>query len=1298
MHQRHTLTASALKVFRLGGVTGVILLMMALVALPRQALADSTDIQFDTTANTSSATPVHSLSGSFTVGNNLNRYFVVGISLSADTTSDVLPVVSKVAWTVGSTTQTFGFKQGQNSTTGSDDTARAEIWELVAPTAGTGTLSVTLDTKAITNETADSSPTGSTSVSNESLATGDGSTTTFSGNLANTPIVRQTLTITAGSVTATDDGSGNLSGTGVTSGSINYDTGAWSITYDTAPANGTAITAGYDYGKWKFSGTLQNTPVDPCTVTFSATVGGATKTASDNGSGSITGDSGNITGTIDYSTGAWTLEYQTPPDSGTNITADYERQNQAEIVAGALSLYNVNQATPSPTGTASGGESTTPYVNIDSDTRHAVFAVITTTGPAGTATARSNITERWNHTNGTGNTDTIGAGGTAPGVESPSSTLMAWDLTNSRKWAAAGIDIQPPSTPTLARFARARAFSTDHGTLVQWRTAYEVRNLGFQVYREDASGNRVLLNRSLIAGSALFAGPSTVLSAGRSYTFWDPGTRNFAPSVYWLRAIDLDGSATWYGPFLAEPADGHIPLGGPGKALRQDRTMVFSPSLTALGRAASTTKGMHRVQRTAGRVSHRVLAASHQWCIAAAPGIKLLVDHEGLYRVTRAQLAQVGFDPGPDPVDLELVCDGHEHAMRLTGMADGTFDMNDAIEFYGVGVDTPYTGRNVYWLTDGPAPGARIEAIPGASTNLKPVTTFPAVVERRDRTTYVAAVTNNGNRGNFYGAVVAGDPVHQTLDVDALPGENVTSTHTSQLELVLQGITKGDHEVSVSFNGHPLDSMSFNGFGHPIKKYEIPESWLVAGTNTVTLQSTGGDTDVSMVDWIRLAWDRPCVARNDALSMTAPGGAQVHISGFSKPGIHLFDVTNPRDPVEIKGTVTREGSGWSIEADVDGETGGAPRSLYAVASTGVATPAAIELNTPTSWNRAQNHADMVIITNPILRNAADRLAAYRTQHGLETVVVDVTDIYDEFNFGVKDPAAIRAFLTRAEKAWSIPPKYVLLMGDASIDPRNYLGFGDRDLVPTKMVATNFLKTADDDWFADINGDGFADLAIGRLPADSLDDAETMVGKIIGYEQNDQTWPWSERLTLVADATSPSYTFSKITTALDGLIPAGIQKDTISIGQAGRAAAKRQIIDAFNAGRLVINYDGHGSEAVWSSSNVFDDDDARALTNAERLPLVVAMNCLNGLFEDVYQSSLAEALLQAPKGGAVAVWASSALTDPTGQDLMNRAFFKKLFDGSHPAIGDAVRAAKKGITDQDIRNTWILFGDPSMHLK
>ena len=59
-------------------------------------------------------------------------------------------------------------------------------------------------------------------------------------------------------------------------------------------------------------------------------------------------------------------------------------------------------------------------------------------------------------------------------------------------------------------------------------------------------------------------------------------------------------------------------------------------------------------------------------------------------------------------------------------------------------------------------------------------------------------------------------------------------------------------------------------------------------------------------------------------------------------------------------------------------------------------------------------------------------------------------------------------------------------------------------------------------------------------------------------------------------------------------------------------------------------------------------DVPALTNGSRLPLVVALTCLNGMFQSLFpEESLAEALVRAPNGGAVGVWASSGLTSPPG---------------------------------------------------
>ena len=85
----------------------------------------------------------------------------------------------------------------------------------------------------------------------------------------------------------------------------------------------------------------------------------------------------------------------------------------------------------------------------------------------------------------------------------------------------------------------------------------------------------------------------------------------------------------------------------------------------------------------------------------------------------------------------------------------------------------------------------------------------------------------------------------------------------------------------------------------------------------------------------------------------------------------------------------------------------------------------------------------------------------------------------------------------------------------------------------------------------------------------------------------------------------------------------------------------------NAGPLLVNYVGHGSVGLWRGS-LETQTQAAGLTNRDRPSLVVAMTCLNGLFHDPRNTTLAEALLGAPEGGAFAVWTSSGFNPMAGQ--------------------------------------------------
>jgi Peptidase family C25 len=215
----------------------------------------------------------------------------------------------------------------------------------------------------------------------------------------------------------------------------------------------------------------------------------------------------------------------------------------------------------------------------------------------------------------------------------------------------------------------------------------------------------------------------------------------------------------------------------------------------------------------------------------------------------------------------------------------------------------------------------------------------------------------------------------------------------------------------------------------------------------------------------------------------------------------------------------------------------------------------------------------------------------------------------------------------------------LLIGDASLDPKNYLGYGDSDYVPTKLLDTQLMETASDVWLADFNADGVEELALGRLPVRTAQEAAAMINKIVSYDRA----RGSESMLLVADRTD-GYDFESNNAVLRSLIPADLKVVEIDGGGLDDATAKSQLLEAVNRGQKIVNYTGHGSVDNWKGQ-LLTNEDALGLTNADGLSLFITMTCLNGYYQDPVLDGLAESLMKANRGGAVAVWASSGMTMP-----------------------------------------------------
>jgi hypothetical protein len=1020
------------------------------------------------------------------------------------------------------------------------------------------------------------------------------------------------------------------------------------------------------------------------------------------------------------------------PATGTN-TVTVTLSGNSKFVGGAATFTGVHQTTPLGTFASATGNSTTPSVNVTSAEGEAVVDTLAQRNSATTAAADSSQTERWNAvtSGGTNATNVRGAGSTEPGA---GTVTMSWTLTSSRPWAIGAVPLKP-ARPTAIKLTSFAASGGDYGpVLLQWRTGYEVDNLGFHVYRQEEE-EFFRLTPELIAGSALTTGPGTVLSSGRSYAWWDtsvPSSQSSSPSTvrYWLEDWDLNGKRTMHGPAEVKPSaisDGRHEQGDAGflnqlgrrvqekydefwkieelkKRLHQkpanrktaeipdyyDESVLSSRDIRSFedpqGNEPIVSTGPQTARQSPTSQAEREL----QWSFASKSAVKLLVKEEGWYRVTQPDLVAAGLDPGVNPRRLQLFVDGQEQTILMTGEEDKQFDPEDVIEFYGVGLDTPFTDTRTYWLVAAEGPGNRIKT-KKVDVGAKPESassSFPFAVELKERTVYFPAL-KNGEAENFFGSVLATEPMEKVMTLLNL---DPTPPGGALLEVALQGVTNVSHRVTILLNDTKVGELVFDGQTHNLAKVPIPQSDLSEGDNWVTLASQGDETDVTLIDYIRMTYWHTYAADDDALKFEARAGTKLSLTGFTSPDIRVVDITKPGAVFEISGLTESQQTIYGVTFKVLGD---GIRTLMAFTGDRVKKPAEIVANEPSDWHRSQPGYDFVIITYKEFLESLSPLKDLRESQGLSVALMDVEDVFDEFNFGMRSPQALKDFLLRSTRRWEKSPRFVLLVGDASADPRNYLGFGDFDLVPTKLLETTFFETASDDWLVDFNGDGLPDMAIGRLPVRAAQEAAAVVSKIVGYEQSSGM---SEAL-LVADKVEPEdFDFESASLGIKALLPGDILVSEIFRGQfASDGEVRSEILDRLNHGVLLANYIGHGSTEVWRG-DIFSSDDAQALTNGSALPFVMSMTCLNGLFQDLYTESLAESLLKAEQGGAIAVWASSGMTQPEPQTAMNRELVRLLFNGEGLTLGEAVAMAKTSVDNQEVRRTWILFGDPTTRLK
>jgi hypothetical protein len=369
--------------------------------------------------------------------------------------------------------------------------------------------------------------------------------------------------------------------------------------------------------------------------------------------------------------------------------------------------------------------------------------------------------------------------------------------------------------------------------------------------------------------------------------------------------------------------------------------------------------------------------------------------------------------------------------------------------------------------------------------------------------------------------------------------------------------------------------------------------------------------------------------------------------------------------------------------------------------------------------------NLLILTHPDFEAQAQRLADFRrSESGFEVEVVTVDKVYHEFSSGRQDVSALRNFIRYLYLKNPTKMQYVLLFGDASFDYKDRIG-GNTNFVPTYQARESLhpiLSFCSDDYFAFMDeNEGFweesysadepdLDLGVGRLPVRSAQMAELVVDKLIHYQSPATLGDWRKRLTFISDDGDQNIHAAdteRLTNFVESTYPAfNVQKlhidafEQVSTSNGKESfAAREQLERILNAGTLVVNFMGHGSETGWTSERILTLSSISRWQNQDRLPLFVTATCTFGRYDNPNVVSGGEQLMVGRSTGAIGLVTSTRPVFSNTNYLLARAFYEAVLEpiaGEMPRLGQVMRKAKNQSLNLANRN-FTLLGDPSMRL-
>ena len=574
-----------------------------------------------------------------------------------------------------------------------------------------------------------------------------------------------------------------------------------------------------------------------------------------------------------------------------------------------------------------------------------------------------------------------------------------------------------------------------------------------------------------------------------------------------------------------------------------------------------------------------------------------------------------------------------------------------------------------------------------------------------------------------------GDAASFALSFRGLSTLRTPSKHT--------GARPNDHRVEIEINGHALDAFGWDGRDEMRHELTVPLAWLKPTGNRLTMhvpkREVPWNRDMTIVDVVMFNWldaRYPLGGELDAASLPLMSGApadaplQLRSQGDAVPVLYGSD--GVRRPGRALGDAR-----YAFAAAPEGV------ELYPVVSGTRLAPLALRAVEGEQWQHPEQGYDYLIVAHPRLIESIEPLAEFHRKRGLDVAILDVNQVYDQFNHGITHPQAIRNLVHAAYHDWPKKPRFLLLVGDSSFDIRhetyNDLAYAkwtnqellfpghfgsvpggkyekqpeklaDRNLIPTWQFPSPEGQSASDNWFAAVDGDDWHPVvAVGRFPVVEPEEVKAIVDKTIAYISTPQLGEWRRDVMFITDEID---SFKRASDEIAGALgEEGFVAHKVYANPkvSENAAHQRAIQDGIDEGRLLVHFIGHGGRYIWrtgppdlkQNQDLFTLDDVSRLGNGARLPMVLSMTCYSAPFDNPTEDSIGERFLREADKGAIAVFAASWRNTPS--PAFSKGIIEELLEPG-ATIGEAIVRAKQRSPDRILVEMYNLLGDPAVVLE